>query len=147
MSIRKFEGEYRFLSNFWPAPITDYEGILWPTVEHAYQGAKTLNKREKEGIRNAKTPGYAKRLGKIVTMRPDFNVRRITIMSELVLLKFTQHVSLREKLIATEPQILIEGNWWHDSFWGSCMCQDCNIGENHLGKILMNIRTQLENMG
>ena len=132
MPITSFQGEYRWLSNFWPAPIVDYEGIQWPSVEHAYQAAKATNQEDKERIRNAKTPGEAKRLGKIVDHDSRFTYRRLIIMHDLVYLKFIQDLGLQQKLLDTGEEMLIEGNYWHDNFWGQCQCQNCNIGQNHL---------------
>ncbi len=54
--------------------------------------------------------------------------------------KFTRHFDLREKLLATGDRKLVEGNTWGDTFWGVCR----GNGKNHLGKILMKIRAELQ---
>lgn len=148
--IDNFQGQYRFLSNFYPAEI-EYDGKLWPTVEHAYQAAKTTNPRLQEEIRLAKTPGQAKRLGAEVPLRGDWHKVRVPIMENLVRIKFKSHPDLVKKLLATGDAELIEGNHWHDNYWGYCVCARCNPpgwyeesrSKNHLGRILMRVRRDL----
>src|SRR5690348_9381030 len=61
--IAEFQGEYRFLSNFWPAEVA-YEGITYPTAEHAYQAAKTMDVNERKRIAALPTPAEAKAAGR-----------------------------------------------------------------------------------
>ena len=137
--IDKFDGKFRFLSNFYPSPIF-YDGILYPTVEHAFQAAKTLNMQErKEKFNDKLTPGEAKRNGRHVKLRSDWEEVKVNIMYELVLQKFTVHPLLTQDLLNTYPATLIEGNYWNDCFWGICN----GTGENKLGLILMKVRDQL----
>src|SRR4051794_39898490 len=98
--ITSFEGEFRFLSNFWPCSIFS-DGINFPSVEHAFQACKTNKWEEIAAIWSAETPGQAKRLGKKVTLRPDWNEVKLQIMEDLVRQKFTLNTSLRELLRAT----------------------------------------------
>jgi len=65
MAITSFNGKYEFLSNFYYSPVT-YEGITYPTVEHAFQAAKTFDVTERRRISEMKTPGMAKRAGRRV---------------------------------------------------------------------------------
>lgn len=143
--INYFQGRYRFLSNFWFARIK-WKGIVFPTNEHAYQWAKTEDKSWKKKILEAIKPGEAKKLGKWCPMIPDFIEKRVDIMYDINLAKYNQHYELKEKLIETFPRQLIEGNKWHDNFWGQCNCYNClnapRPGWNQLGAILMNIRTK-----
>ncbi len=132
--ITSFRDEHRFLSNFWPAPVL-YEGILFPTVEHAYVAAKTLDLDQRRAIAEKAQPGAAKRAGRKLVLRPDWDEVRLPTMRALLEQKF-QIVELRRLLQATEGRELIEGNAWGDTFWGVCG----GVGENHLGKILMQIR-------
>lgn len=120
MTIRSFSGEYAFLSNFLWEPMV-YEGVTYSTVEHAFQAAKTEHEIERELIRLAATPSRAKRLGRTVTLRSDWNTIRISIMRELLRIKF-QSPALRERLLKTGQAELVEGNTWHDNFWGECSC-------------------------
>ena len=137
MVIKEFQGEYRWLSNFW---LCDngvvYEGYAYSSVEHAYQASKTLVLEERRVFQNSNiTPGQAKRAGRKVTIREDWNEVKLKIMGNLVHQKFTD-LDLAKKLIATGDVKLVEGNKWGDKFWGVCNGE----GENNLGKILMNVR-------
>ena len=138
MSIESFSGEYRFLSNFWPCLVA-LDGTLYPSVEHAYQAAKTLDPEERASVRNADGPYKAKKAGRAVILREDWGDVKLDVMADLVYQKF-QHPELREKLLATGNQELIEGNHWKDFFWGVCNGK----GQNHLGRILMDVRSQLD---
>jgi ribA/ribD-fused uncharacterized protein len=135
--IFSFMGEHRFLSNFWPARVI-FEGETYPSVEHAYQAAKTLNKVERRRIRDLPTARAAKYAGRHLELRPDWDQVKLGIMEQLLKSKFSDpdlDVALR-KLRGVE---LIEGNWWGDTYWGVCN----GVGENHLGKLLMKIRDYL----
>lgn len=133
--IASFQGENRFLSNFWLTNI-EFEGIIYPSVEHAYQAAKTLDITARLTIRAAKTPGDAKRLSKVLKVREDWGQVKLDIMEKLCFQKFILNTQLRDKLAATGDAELIEGNAWGDTFWGVCKGE----GRNELGKILMKIR-------
>lgn len=137
--IDNFHGKFAFLSNFTNSEIT-YKNKTYPTVEHAFQAAKCVNESDKEEIRIQPTPGKAKRLGRRVKMKATWNEERISVMKELLILKF-QNPALRKALLDTGNATLIEGNTWNDTFWGMCN----GIGENHLGKLLMEIRTEIQN--
>ena len=137
--IDSFSGEFHFLSNFHTSYIL-YDGIVWPTVEHAYQAMKTLDENQRMNILEANSPGEAKKLGRCVTMRVDWDDIKLEIMEELVREKFESKPKLAEKLLATEDIEIVEGNTWGDKFWGVCNGE----GENHLGKILMKIRDEIK---
>ena len=136
--ITSFQGEFRFLSNFWPADV-EYDGMRFPTVEHAYQAAKTNDISARIEIKNCVTPGQAKRLGKRVKIRPGWEAGiKLEVMRDLLEQKFSDP-SLAAKLKATGDVEIIEGNTWGDTYWGVCR----GDGKNHLGKILMQIRESL----
>lgn len=136
--ISGFFGDYRWLSNFWPSKVL-LDHSDYPTIEHAYQAAKTTNSAHRFLIRKAKTPGEAKRLGKtLVTLRPDWEVVKIEVMRQLVRQKFLKQ-PFRAQLLETGDADLIEENSWGDTFWGVCR----GVGRNELGKILMRIRAEL----
>lgn len=135
--ISEFSGKYDFLSNFSKSKIK-YEGITYPTVEHAFQAAKSLNNLKRLEIASAPTPGQAKRIGRRVNLRPDWEEVKIDIMRDCLRLKF-EIPELREALLNTDNAELIEGNWWGDKFWGMCN----GIGENNLGKLLMEVRDEI----
>ena len=110
---------------------------MFPTVEHAFAAAKTLNKTDKLAISQLATPAQAKRFGRKVLLRPEWDDIRIDIMYSLLLLKFEDPV-LKQKLAATAEFKLVETNSWNDTFWGVCD----NKGSNHLGRLLMKVRDQ-----
>jgi ribA/ribD-fused uncharacterized protein len=136
-TIDRFDGQFSFLSNFHPSTVR-FEGRLWKTVEHAFQGAKTLDQIHRDLIMNAPTPGMAKKLGSIVPLRSDWEDIRLSVMETLVWEKF-ENPFLRPLLLATGDAELVEGNHWHDDFWGIYK----GSGENHLGKILMRVREKI----
>ena len=138
-TINQFRGEYSFLSNFYFAPF-EFEEVFYSTAEHAFQSYKTHDEHERRLIRKAKTPGEARRLGKTVNLRPEWEDIKLGLMKRIVFAKFGQSQRLKRKLIETEDAELIEGNSWHDTFWGVCN----GVGENHLGKILMEVREVLK---
>ena len=134
-SIDRFRDEYHFLSNFYPIEI-EYKGLIYPSLEHAYQADKTNDIKTKQEIINTKSPGLAKKMGRKVKMRNDFN--SILTMFELLTIKFN-NPQMRELLLSTGDAILIEGNDWNDTFWGVCNGK----GKNVLGKLLMKVRNNL----
>ena len=140
--IDSFTGAYRFLSNFYDFPFTDARGRVWPTVEHYYQAHKTTISKEFRSIRQAKTPGEAKRLGSQCELRDGWNTRKIALMRKALRYKFWQNTPLRVKLIETYPRELIEGNTWGDTYWGVCK----GVGENMLGFLLTQLRDEYKRM-
>lgn len=147
MIISSFSGEHRFLSNFYSSPVTAPDRTVYPTVEHAFQAAKTLDTYQRAAIRQLATPGEAKRAGRTIALRSDWDQVKKRIMLELILVKFTKDPELKEALRATAGSPLREGNTWHDNYWGDCTCgrKACEEeGLNALGKILMSVRFVLE---
>lgn len=151
--INRFDGDYAFLSNFFPHPIVS-AGKEYPTTEHYYQAMKTLDKDRREAIRNAKSPGVAKRMGnhKLTVLREDWEDIKVGVMERALYLKFTtgDFEWLATKLLQTGDAILQEGNNWHDMFWGVCNCKEHRdilpsdeVQRNMLGRMLMKIRGEL----
>lgn len=136
-----FRGRYFFLSNFHTAPV-DYWSITFPTVEHAYQAGKTPDVLAKKEVARLSSPGLAKKWGRTVVLPENWYTFRVHLMAVLVMQKFVRHESLAIRLIETADTVLIEGNHWHDNFWGDCRCFRCVAieGQNHLGQILMHVR-------
>ena len=139
MVIDSFRGQYFFLSNFCEVPVI-YDGITYLNNEAAFQAQKTINKEERIDF-SMLNPSQAKRMGRRVSLRPDWEEVKFDIMYEICKAKFTQNQSYKENLLKTGDAELIEGNDWGDKIWG----QVDGIGENHLGKILMRIREELKN--
>lgn len=137
--IKEFKGEYRFLSNFWPCMVK-VDGIVYPTSEHAYQASKTNNTAIKYIIADQSSPAIAKRMGRLLDIDPSFQHEKVYIMKKILEQKFSD-TELKKKLVDTGNEKIIEGNTWHDNFWGSCVCDKCrNKGRNVLGILLMDIR-------
>lgn len=114
-----------------------FDGLLWKTVEHAYQAQKTLDNDQRRLIQNAHGPYEAKRLGQGVSKRQDWDMIKLQLMHDLVTEKF-KNPFLQHQLHQTGDQELVNNNEYNDTFWGVYK----GIGENHLGKILMNVRQQ-----
>jgi len=150
--IDKFTNEYMFLSNFCPG-IIEFNGWTWATVEHAYQAHKTLDTDDRAHIQSLNKAGKAKRHGRHVELRCDWEEIKMSLMLELVFVKFTTYDFFDKKLRSTKNEFIVEGNNWHDNEWGDCHCVKCqNIeGKNKLGKILMDVRRMIlfdgRNMG
>ena len=138
--IKGFQGQYRFLSNFYPCKI-EHMGFSFSSVEHAYQASKTRDSNSILKIHNAATPGIAKRLGKKLKIREDWESIKISVMRFLVSQKFSQE-PLRSMLTDTYPLDIVEFNTWGDTFWGMVEKDGVLVGKNHLGKILMEIRDE-----
>lgn len=138
--ILQFSGEYRFLSNFWIAPVF-WEGLLYPSSECAYQAAKSLDPAVRL-LFTTMTPSQAKKAGKTVELRGDWEEVKLQVMYEIVLAKFTQNPSLKEKLLDTGTAYLEEGNYHNDRFWGVCP-PVTGTGRNELGKTLIQVRREL----
>ncbi|HNC59253.1 MAG TPA: NADAR family protein [Leptospiraceae bacterium] len=145
--INAFKDEYRFLSNFYPC-VVEFEGIEYPSTENAYQAAKTLNVIDRQLIAGLKA-GEAKRMGRKVEIRKDWDSVKLQIMESLLRQKFSQ-TYFTFLLLQTENAELVEGNYWHNNNnnnYGDCFCGKCKnvVGQNNLGKLLMKIREDLRN--
>ena len=138
--IKEFQCPYRWLSNFWSCEV-EYEGLKYPTVEHAYQAAKCSNPLDRQRIlHESKTPGDAKRLGRRVAIRSDWESVKQSVMLDLLRKKF-KNPELRKMLVDTGNVRLEEGNRWGDEFWGVNL--RTGKGKNWLGILLMKIRLEL----
>ena len=136
--IDDFRGAYRFLSNFYDAPVT-YLGVTYANNEAAFQAQKCTDNTVKAMFAKL-NPSEAKKLGRNVQLRPDWETVKYDVMYEVCKAKFEQNDDLREMLLDTGDAYLEEGNTWNDRCWGTCR----GVGENHLGKILMKIRDELQ---
>ncbi|WP_283695830.1 NADAR family protein [Clostridium perfringens] len=135
--IKEFRGKYYFLSNFYDFPVK-YKGIEYLNNEAAFQAQKVLNDRQKEYFSHLK-PSEAKRKGRRVKLRSDWEEIKDDIMYGIVLAKFTQDAKLMRMLLETGDEYLEEGNTWNDTYWGVCRGR----GKNKLGKILMRVRNEI----
>ena len=137
-SVNGFTDEYRFLSNFIGGVY--FDGEWYHSAESAYQAAKTVDPKERRPFQSM-NPGTAKKMGKKIPIRQDWDKVKVEIMSSIVFDKFYRNKELRQKLIDTGDMYLEETNTWDDTFWGVCNGE----GRNELGKILMKIRNFWKN--
>jgi len=135
--IDRFVGQYSFLNNFYESSIW-IDGKQYRSCEHAYQAHKTLDSGIRETVRNAKSPGEAKKLGHSFTVREDWDAVKVDLMRSFLIKKF-ESPFLRHKLLETRGEELVYGNTWNDRFWGVCR----GSGQNMLGKLLTEIREEL----
>ncbi|MBQ7818550.1 MAG: DUF1768 domain-containing protein [Bacteroidales bacterium] len=137
--IDKFRGNYGFLSNMHSAPVT-YDGLTYKCSEAAYQAQKSKDIEIRKRF-TAMDGVNAKKYSKEIEIREDWSNVELKIMYDICYIKFTQNPDLKEKLLATGEEPLVEGNEWHDTFWGVCNGK----GTNYLGKILMRVRKDIRN--
>lgn len=146
--IDKFEGRWRFLSNFYPCKI-EHKGITYPSVEHFYVAMKVNDEQLingvyytpadfREVISKVQNPADVKKIGSKLKLRSGWDDKKLDVMNWAVRQKFKDE-RLAELLLSTGDQELIEGNYWKDFYWGVCNGK----GENNLGKILMSVREEI----
>lgn len=136
--IDNFHGKHYYLSNFYEHPV-EFQGVIYPTNEHAFQAAKTLDRVSRLVVRDAKTPGQSKGLGRRLVLRPDWEQVKVMIMLDICREKFKKGSVLALRLFDTGDALLVEGNTWGDRVWGTVNGE----GTNYLGKILMKVRAEL----
>ncbi len=116
------------------------DGLCFGSGEAAFQAQKCIDRTDRLMFRDMR-PSEAKRAGRRVLLRPDWEHIKVELMEEIVRAKFTQNADLAHMLLSTVDRLLREGNTWHDTCWG--VDYVTGEGENHLGKILMKIREEL----
>lgn len=135
--IDSFTGEYEFLSNFYVAPVT-FDDLTYANNEAAFQAQKCINPKERARFTTL-NPTEAKKLGREIQLRKDWEQIKIQVMRSIVEAKFAQNPELAQKLLDTGDAYLEEGNTWGDRIWGTVN----GHGANNLGKILMAVRDNL----
>ncbi|MFT4128151.1 MAG: NADAR family protein [Gordonia sp. (in: high G+C Gram-positive bacteria)] len=154
--IGEFRGSYRFLSNFypaevavppmsWPGGFTTRGPITFGSAEAAFQAGKCVSVSDVHRLAAAETPGEAKAIGRRVVLTESWDLDRLGFMALVVGRKFRPDTPLAERLLATGDHVLVEGNDWHDQFWGTCVCarHDGVPGQNWLGTLLTQRRAYL----
>lgn len=140
-----FRGEFQFLSNFFRCDIIGKDGRVWPSAEHVYQAMKFEDIERQEKVRLHPARGLKRFIRTLGPIRQDWNDIRVDVMRLILQKKFEQHPELMAKLRGVSDEIR-EDNYWHDNFWGDCMCTDrihcMPHGQNMLGQLLMEIRDQ-----
>lgn len=139
--IHGFFGKYRFLSNFHLCDI-DYEGLIYPSTEHAFQAAKYASQEKRFECLSMST-GQAKSWGQEARLPNNWNEERLFVMYKIQSIKYTSHRKLQENLLLTFGKSLCETNHWMDNFWG-CDYRTPKLGKNNLGRILEIVRWRLE---
>lgn len=152
-----FSGEMAWASNFYDAPIVfddtkhnlrdifkqfKFDTLEYPSSEYLYQSLKTTNETDKEFVRTSTTNAMAKKNGRKIMSRMDWDYVKVDAMRLCLYLKFYQHPDLMVKLLETGNKPLIEYNDWNDTFWG--ICSRTNEGENWLGRLLMDLRNHIK---
>lgn len=143
IGIVKFSGEFRFLSNFFMHSVF-YKGEEFKSNEHAYQYRKTDSPMWKEAIKDCASPSEARKQGRMAPIVDNWDEIKYGLLMDINVVKYQDPI-LRKKLIETSPYYLIEGNTWHDNYFGVCSCYLCKHKKsfNNLGKILMRIRSEI----
>ena len=152
--IYVFGGENEWLSNFYGddegAGSIEYFGTTYATNEHFFQAMKNKDPEYRQAVADLPwyAAGKAKRLGRQVILRPDWDAIKNKVMVHGLRLKFADKY-LADKLAATYPYPLTECNVWHDVYWGVCVSSRCrprhanHYGQNVLGRLLMQVREEM----
>jgi hypothetical protein len=140
--IDEFKNYYEMFSNFYPVLIY-YAERNFPSVEHAFVASKSDDPMVWYKVSQIPEDqaGKAKRFGKKIKLRKNWDIIKLSYMKRFLMQKFS-YQRFKELLLSTGDTILIEGNYWHDNYWGDCYCPKCVniIGQNQLGKMLMKVR-------
>ena len=136
-AIRGFFDQFRFLSNFHVSPC-HYNDHCYMSTEHAYMAQKATNREDMVYIATSPNPIEARRRGKTIKLREDWDDIRLDVMYKANLSKYKDPI-MRRRLQQTGNRYLEETNWWNDKFWGVCNGQ----GQNNLGKIIMRVRYEM----
>ena len=138
-----------FLSNFancphgliLPETFCGIDDRTYPSVEHAFQAAKTFDLRKRDAMIHG-TAAQAKRLGRSLRLRPDWEKIKEDVMLDLLRQKYRVE-PFRSLLLRTGSAELIEGNRHGNTYWGVCE----GVGKNRLGYLTMQVRSELEREG
>jgi ribA/ribD-fused uncharacterized protein len=141
--VQAFRGDYNYLSNFWLVDV-EYNGVVYPSVEHAYMSAKSDDPQWKSYCANRNiSPSDVKKNSTHVRLVNNWNRLKLVVMEECLRSKFNKE-PYRSKLLTTDNENIQEGNVWNDVFWGVDLTVNPNKGENHLGRLIMKIREELQ---
>jgi len=137
--IKKFRGDYKWLSNMTPCKLT-YNGIEYPSSEHAYMSAKSDDMTWKSLCADKQKSGfYIKRESQKIALIDDWDNIKFSVMEEILRIKFESE-PFKRLLQNTGNVEIQEGNTWNDLFWGVDL--ETGKGKNNLGKIIMKIRNE-----
>lgn len=135
-----YENEFYVFSNYSSFQI-EWKGKLYPTSEHVYHSEKFDDENLKEQIRNTRSAHDSPKTAEANKdkYRKNWSEIKVRIMKEILLAKVAQHPYIKKKLLESSDKELIEDSW-RDDFWGWGPNKD---GENHLGKLWMEIREEV----
>lgn len=152
MSIEQFKGETRFLSSMYrfKVPILTSAGLWVYTAEHVYQPDKFTQRHDHWRVAEAERGIDSKNLAhefeaEGAPMRENWEDIKLGRMNQIVRDKFFRNPDIAQMLVNTGDQQIVEGNTWEDRYWGVCPPGSDN-GENNLGKILMDVRAELQTL-
>lgn len=131
------KGPYRSLSNFFESPMV-IDGKTYTTVEHFFQASKATREEDHERVRLAASPFDAKKLGRQVALRKDWEQIKCEVMKRALVAKFTQHEDLAWLLTGSGETPLREDSE-RDFVWGWAKGK----GRNLLGQLLEEVRKEL----
>lgn len=141
--INYFRGEYGWLSNFRKVDIS-INGITYSSIEHAWLSFRADDEEWKRLCSDEEYEAkHLKKISKHFPLPQTFMDNRDDIMKSLLIQKYTQE-PFKTKLLETGKREIIEGNYWNDTYWGVDL--KTGIGENNLGKYIMEIRTILQKL-
>jgi ribA/ribD-fused uncharacterized protein len=141
--IERMNGKYYLLSNFYPCPI-EYEGLVYRSNEAAYQASKSTDPEVRESFTRVKNGGEARTAGQTIYLRQNWDQIKYEIMKDINRIKYSEP-EMKGFLLGTGDQYIQEGNNHQDFYYGCCLIDGKWVGENNLGKILMEIREELRN--
>ena len=146
MKFKKEDPKFGCFSNFTPCTFV-FDSVTYHNAEAAWQAQKTLDLTERSKFAEY-TASTAKRAGRRVRLRPDWESVKYGLMVAVCYEKFKQNPYFMEVLLSTEDEEIVEDTTgWHDNIWGNCDCPRCanKVGQNLLGKALMEVRERLSN--
>ena len=134
---------YKWLSNMQLVDIP-LKGRIYPSVEHAYMSEKSHDSSWKElCTKKGITGKQIKVFSRTIELRGDWENVKLLVMEYCLRKKFNQE-PFKSGLIKTGSQNIQEGNYWGDVFWGVDLKKNPNLGENHLGRLILKIRSELK---
>ena len=141
---RANERPYGAFSNLYKRSI-EFDGVIYPTSEHAYQAGKARKAAVRDWLMSAPSPALLAMAAHGLyywDISPGWSTRKFDRMRLVLMAKFTQHADLKELLLNTGDAMLIETATVDNEvnrLWGEVN----GIGRNMLGRLLMEVRTQL----
>lgn len=132
-----------YVFNIFSAHAVEFNNVLYPTSEHAYQATKCLSPEGKEAIRLARSPRESKEIANIryrAYRDPDWNEKKLAVMEEILRAKLSQHPEAMEALRQSGTDEIAEDSPV-DYFWGT---GSDGSGRNELGKLWMKLRAELQ---